>query len=173
MLAHRLQIGRDPFARRRRRRRAGTRRARWRPGRSARWRRGPAVPCCPRGRTASTSNSAAARDVVERQVGEALVQEQVDELIEQLRSARGATHGRGSGAGCHTARLYCSIFSSTTPEETAVPVDRLLPTHEARDLIELTRDIADKVLAPEGRRAREGRDLPRGRVPRPRRRPGC
>nr|WP_206038096.1 acyl-CoA dehydrogenase family protein [Rhodococcus sp. HNM0569] len=29
-----------------------------------------------------------------------------------------------------------------------VPVDRLLPTPEARELIELTRDIADKVLAP-------------------------
>ncbi|WP_330180511.1 acyl-CoA dehydrogenase family protein [Nocardia sp. NBC_01503] len=29
-----------------------------------------------------------------------------------------------------------------------MPVDRLLPTSEARDLIELTRDIADKVLEP-------------------------
>ncbi|NLU83648.1 acyl-CoA dehydrogenase family protein [Rhodococcus sp. HNM0569] len=29
-----------------------------------------------------------------------------------------------------------------------MPVDRLLPTPEARELIELTRDIADKVLAP-------------------------
>ena len=29
-----------------------------------------------------------------------------------------------------------------------MPVDRLLPSQEARDLIELTRDIADKVLAP-------------------------
>jgi alkylation response protein AidB-like acyl-CoA dehydrogenase len=29
-----------------------------------------------------------------------------------------------------------------------VPVDRLLPTDEARDLVELTRDIADRVLAP-------------------------
>jgi alkylation response protein AidB-like acyl-CoA dehydrogenase len=29
-----------------------------------------------------------------------------------------------------------------------VPADRLLPTEEARDLIDLTRDIADKVLAP-------------------------
>ncbi|MGX1808285.1 acyl-CoA dehydrogenase family protein [Nocardia sp. NPDC055321] len=30
-----------------------------------------------------------------------------------------------------------------------MPVDRLLPTAEARDLIELTRDIADKVLEPQ------------------------
>ncbi|WP_405494426.1 acyl-CoA dehydrogenase family protein [Nocardia sp. NBC_00511] len=30
-----------------------------------------------------------------------------------------------------------------------MPVDRLLPTTEARDLIELTRDIADKVLEPQ------------------------
>lgn len=30
-----------------------------------------------------------------------------------------------------------------------MPVDRLLPTPEARDLIELTRDIADKVLEPQ------------------------
>lgn len=29
-----------------------------------------------------------------------------------------------------------------------MPVDRLLPTEEARDLIQLTRDVADKVLAP-------------------------
>src|SRR5206468_4118840 len=29
-----------------------------------------------------------------------------------------------------------------------MPVDRMLPTPEARDLIELTRDIADKVLEP-------------------------
>jgi len=29
-----------------------------------------------------------------------------------------------------------------------VPVDRLLPSDEARDVIELTRAIADKVLAP-------------------------
>lgn len=29
-----------------------------------------------------------------------------------------------------------------------MPADRLLPTEEARDLIDLTRDIADKVLAP-------------------------
>jgi alkylation response protein AidB-like acyl-CoA dehydrogenase len=29
-----------------------------------------------------------------------------------------------------------------------VPVDRLLPTEEARDLIQLTRDVADKVLEP-------------------------
>ncbi|WOC12726.1 acyl-CoA dehydrogenase family protein [Gordonia sp. MP11Mi] len=29
-----------------------------------------------------------------------------------------------------------------------MPVDRLLPTTEARDLIQLTRDVADKVLAP-------------------------
>ena len=27
-------------------------------------------------------------------------------------------------------------------------VDRLLPTDEARDLIQLTRDVADKVLTP-------------------------
>ena len=29
-----------------------------------------------------------------------------------------------------------------------MPVDRLLPTEEARDLIELTRTVADKALAP-------------------------
>ena len=29
-----------------------------------------------------------------------------------------------------------------------MPVDRLLPTDEARDLIQLTRDVADKILAP-------------------------
>ena len=29
-----------------------------------------------------------------------------------------------------------------------MPVDRLLPTEDARDLIELTRDICDKVLDP-------------------------
>ncbi len=29
-----------------------------------------------------------------------------------------------------------------------MPVERLLPTQEAHDLIDLTRDVADKVLAP-------------------------
>jgi alkylation response protein AidB-like acyl-CoA dehydrogenase len=46
---------------------------------------------------------------------------------------------------------YCGSSGSTDPnfpEVFHVPVDRLLPTAEARDLIALTRDVADKVLDP-------------------------
>ena len=52
-------------------------------------------------------------------------------------------------------------------------VDRLLPTEEARDLLELTREIADKELATRVEEHERARDLPRGRCSPPSARPDC
>src|SRR5699024_10737690 len=73
-----------------------------------------------RNRVTSWSNSCACRAVVRRLT--ALV---IREIVLQYRFQ------------------YC--FRT---EESVVPVERLLPTPEAYDLIDLTRDVADKVLAP-------------------------
>lgn len=99
------------------------------------------------------------RDGVEREVGEAFGEEQPDQLVEQF----GAAGGREGRALLHTGNStamllavliveqYCGREQSTALRTIGgfpVAVDRLLPTDEARDLIRLTRDVADKVLAP-------------------------
>ena len=53
-----------------------------------------------------------------------------------------------------------------------MPVDRLLPNEEARELIELTRDIADKVLDPIVDEHEKARPIPKACSPRSGRR-GC
>ncbi|MFC7450500.1 acyl-CoA dehydrogenase family protein [Rhodococcus daqingensis] len=46
-----------------------------------------------------------------------------------------------------------------------MPVERLLPSQEARDLIELTRDVADKVLAPKVNEFEKTETFPEGVFP--------
>ncbi|MFD4295516.1 acyl-CoA dehydrogenase family protein [Rhodococcus sp. NPDC058532] len=46
-----------------------------------------------------------------------------------------------------------------------MPVDRLLPTQEAHDLIDLTRDVADKVLAPRVNECEKTETFPDGAFP--------
>lgn len=47
-----------------------------------------------------------------------------------------------------------------------MPVDRMLPTPEARDLLELTCDIADKVLEPRVAECEKTGIFPEGVFPR-------
>ncbi len=89
-------------------------------------------------------------DVVEGQVREAFCQEQRDQIVEQLRLPGGGPPATDS---CHTENstaVSSSVLFSvpSLPGGTTVPVERLLPTREAYDLIDLTRDVADKVLTP-------------------------
>ena len=46
-----------------------------------------------------------------------------------------------------------------------MPVERLMPSQEARDLIELTRDVADKVLAPKVNEYEKAEKYPEGVFP--------
>ena len=54
-----------------------------------------------------------------------------------------------------------------------MPAERLMPTQESADLIDLTRTIVDKELRPHVDRVRGERRVPARRLPRPRPLSGC
>ena len=84
-------------------------------------------------------------------MGEALGEQQVDQRVEELRVARGTPSGRARSGHGTTLALLLSVLYGPISVPIGVPpmaVDRLLPTQESEDLLELTREIADKELAP-------------------------
>src|SRR6185312_844417 len=101
-------------------------------------------------------------EVLEGEPGEALGEEQRLELVEQLRPAAGQAglvgrhdggrrHGTSSRtsmtAGLRTVLRYRPQYCFGGARSTVL-VERELPTDEARDLLALTRELADAELAP-------------------------
>ena len=90
------------------------------------------------------------------------------------KSSSRARHPVGSGS--ERTRTYPALLLSVLKYRLSVPigvppmaVDRLLPTQEAEDLLALTREIADKELAPRVEEHERAETLPGGPVRHPRR----